>query len=109
MDALVAVFGKLGVETGIDLWKLEDLADEVVVRPILATPPTVDGMTVTQGFAGVPGSFLHHARRAADRFGVDARDLLVEMGRRKSVSGQEDLLIEVAASRAQARRTADSA
>jgi 4-hydroxy 2-oxovalerate aldolase len=108
MDALVAVLGKLSVETGIDLWKLEDLADEVV-RPILATPPTVDGMTFTQGFAGVPGSFLHHARRTADRFGVDARDLLVEVGRRKSVSGQEDLLIEVAASRARARRTADSA
>jgi 4-hydroxy 2-oxovalerate aldolase len=108
MEALVAVLDKLGIQTGIGLWKLEDLADEVV-RPILTTPPTVDRTTLTQGFAGVPGSFLHHAHRAAERFGVDARDLLVEVGRRKSVGGQEDLLLEVAAGLARPRPTADSA
>jgi len=96
MEALVAVLERIGIPTGIDLWKLEDIAD-TIVRPILTTPPTVDRTTLTQGFAGVPGSFLHHAARAAERFGVDARDVLVEVGRRKSVGGQEDLLIEVAA------------
>jgi 4-hydroxy 2-oxovalerate aldolase len=105
MEALVAVLGRLGIETGIDLWTLEDIAD-AVVRPIMTTPPVVDRTTLTQGFAGVPGSFLHHASRAAERFGVDARDVLVEVGRRQSVSGQEDLVIEVAARLAAARRTA---
>jgi len=105
MEALVAVLQKLGIETGIDLWALEDVAD-AIVRPILTTPPTVDRVTLTQGFAGVPGSFLHHAARAAERFGVDARDLLVEVGRRRSVGGQEDLLLEVAAGMAAERPAA---
>jgi 4-hydroxy 2-oxovalerate aldolase len=105
MEALVAVLDKLGIQTGIDLWKLEDIADSIV-RPIMTTPPTVDRTTLTQGFAGVPGSFLHHASRAAERFGVDARDLLVEVGRRRSVGGQEDLLLEVAARLAEAERPA---
>jgi 4-hydroxy 2-oxovalerate aldolase len=105
MEALVAVLDKLGIQTGIDLWKLEDIADSIV-RPIMTTPPTVDRTTLTQGYAGVPGSFLHHASRAAERFGVDARDLLVEVGRRRSVGGQEDLLLEVAARLAEARRPA---
>jgi 4-hydroxy 2-oxovalerate aldolase len=104
LEALVAVLDKLGIPTGIDLWTLQDIAD-TVVRPIMTTPPRVDRTTLTQGFAGVPGSFLHHASRAAERFGVDARDVLVEVGRRQSVSGQEDLVIEVAASLA-ARRPA---
>ena len=96
LEALVAVMEKTGMGPGIDLWTLEDVADRVV-RPIMTTPPIVDRTTLTQGFAGVPGSFLHHAFSAADRFGVDARDILVEVGRRKSVGGQEDLVIEVAA------------
>ena len=105
MEALVAVLERIGIRTGIDLWKLEDVAD-AIVRPIMRTPPTVDRTTLTQGFAGVPGSFLHHAARAAERFGVDARDVLVEVGRRKSVAGQEDLLIEVAAGLAAKQRPA---
>src|SRR5712691_8684007 len=95
MEALVAVLDRLGIETGIELWTLQDLADNVV-RPIMPRQPTIDRLTLTQGYAGVPGSFLLHATRAAERFGVDPRDILVEVGRRKSVSGQEDLLIEVA-------------
>ena len=75
----MAVMDKAGLGTGIDLWTLEDIADQVV-RPIMTTPPIVDRATLTQGFAGVPGSFLHHASSAAERFGVDARDILVEVG-----------------------------
>src|SRR5215468_196004 len=107
LEALVAVMDKAGLGTGIDLWTLEDIADQVV-RPIMTTPPIVDRATLTQGFAGVPGSFLHHAFSAADRFGVDARDILVEVGRRKSVGGQEDLVIEVAARLAASERPAAS-
>jgi 4-hydroxy 2-oxovalerate aldolase len=107
MEALVAVMEKTGRSTGIDLWTLEDIADQIV-RPILTTLPSVDRTTLTQGYAGVPGSFLHHAFRAAERFGVDARDVLVEVGRRKSVGGQEDLVIEVAAQLAAAGQSAAS-
>lgn len=107
MEALVAVMEKTGRSTGIDLWTLEDIADQIV-RPILTSLPSVDRTTLTQGYAGVPGSFLHHAFRAAERFGVDARDVLVEVGRRKSVGGQEDLVIEVAAQLAAAGQSAAS-
>jgi 4-hydroxy 2-oxovalerate aldolase len=96
IEPLVAVLDLIGKPTGIDLWELQDLADHVV-RPIFDRPPTVDRLTLTQGYAGVPGSFLLHAVRAGERFDVDARDILVEVGRRKSVGGQEDLIIEVAA------------
>jgi 4-hydroxy 2-oxovalerate aldolase len=96
IEPLVAVLEKIGRPTGIDLWELQDLADNVV-RPIFDRPPTVDRLTLTQGYAGVPGSFLLHSVRAGERFGVDPRDILVEVGRRNSVGGQEDLIIEVAA------------
>jgi 4-hydroxy 2-oxovalerate aldolase len=96
MESLVAVLERLGIRTGVDLWALQDLAD-TVVRPLVAGPPTIDRSTLTLGYAGVASTFLLHANRAAARFGVDARDLMVEVGRRKAVAGQEDLLVEVAA------------
>jgi 4-hydroxy 2-oxovalerate aldolase len=105
MEALVAVLDRMGIETGIDLWKLQDLAENVV-RPIHQRMPTIDRLTLTQGYVGVPGSFLFHAVRAGERFGVDPRDILREVGRRKVVSGQEDLVVEVAARLAQARQPA---
>jgi hypothetical protein len=66
LEALVAVMEKSGMGTGIGLWTLEDIADQVV-RPIMTTPPIVGRATLIQGFAGVPGSFLHHAFSAAER------------------------------------------
>jgi 4-hydroxy 2-oxovalerate aldolase len=96
MEPLVAVLDRIGIPTGIDLWKLQDIADEVV-RPIHQRQPTIDRLTLTQGYVGVPGSFLFHALRAGERFGVDPRDILKEVGRRQVVSGQEDLVVEVAA------------
>jgi 4-hydroxy 2-oxovalerate aldolase len=105
MEALVAVLDRMGIETGIDLWKLQDLAENVV-RPIHQRMPTIDRLTLTQGYVGVPGSFLFHAVRAGERFGVDPRDILREVGRRKVVSGQEDLVVEVAARLAQAGQPA---
>lgn len=105
MEPLVAVLERMGIATGIDLWKLEDLADEVV-RPIHQRLPVIDRLTLTQGYVGVPGSFLLHAVRAGERFGVDPRDILREVGRRKVVSGQEDLIIEVASRLAGERQPA---
>jgi 4-hydroxy 2-oxovalerate aldolase len=105
MEALVAVCDRMGIETGIDLWKLQDLAEQVV-HPIHQRLPVIDRLTLTQGYVGVPGSFLFHAIRAGERFGVDPRDILREVGRRKVVSGQEDLVVEVAARLADSRKPA---
>lgn len=105
LEPLVAVLTRLGIETGIDLWKLQDVAERLV-RPIHQRQPIIDRLTLTQGFVGVPGSFLFHATRAGERFGVDPRDILREVGRRKVVSGQEDLVVEVAAQLAQHPRAA---
>jgi len=94
-EVLAAVLEKAGYETGVDLYKIMDAAEDVVL-PILKRPIRVDRDSLTIGYAGVYSSFLLHARRAAERFGVDARDILMEMGRRKAVGGQEDLILIVA-------------
>ncbi|BAS28014.1 4-hydroxy-2-oxovalerate aldolase [Limnochorda pilosa] len=94
-EALVAVLQKLGYECGVDLLPLLDAAD-AVVRPLLPRPQVLDSKSLILGFAGVYSSFLLHAERAAERFDVDPREVLVEAGRLKSVGGQEDILVEIA-------------
>jgi len=83
------------VETGIDLFRIMDVAEEVV-RPIMRHVPKIDRASLTIGYAGVYSTFLLHAYRAAERFQVDARDILIELGRRKVVGGQEDMIVDVA-------------
>jgi 4-hydroxy-2-oxovalerate aldolase len=95
-EALVAVLDRLGTDTGIDTFAMLDVAEEVV-RPILDRPQLVDRAALLLGYAGVYSSFLLHAERAAERFGVRTQDILVEVGRRKAVGGQEDLIVEIAA------------
>jgi 4-hydroxy-2-oxovalerate aldolase len=96
-EALVAVLKRMKIETGIDLFKLMDVAEEVVL-PIMRERhvPRIDRASLTIGYAGVYSTFLLHAHRAAEKFNVDARDILVELGRRKAVGGQEDMIIDVA-------------
>src|SRR5207244_5748783 len=77
IEPLGAVLDRMGMPTGIDLWELQDLADSVV-RRLLDRPPVVDRLTLPQGYAGVPGTFLVHAACAAERLGVDARASLEE-------------------------------
>lgn len=93
-EVLAAVLERAGYDTGLDVFALQDLADDVV-RPIYA--PTIDRLTATLGFAGAPSSLLPAARAAADRNGVEARDVLIELGRRGAVTGQDDLALSVAA------------
>jgi 4-hydroxy 2-oxovalerate aldolase len=95
-ELLAAACDRTGVETGLDVFALMDVAEDVV-RPILDTPQVVDRASLILGYAGVYSSFLLHAERAAERFGVSSKDLLVEVGRRKAVGGQEDLIIDIAA------------
>jgi len=95
-ELLATVFAKAGVETGIDPFAAMDVAADVVA-PILERPQLIEREPIVLGYAGVYSSFLLHAERAAVRFGVSAKDVLLEAGRRQAVGGQEDLLLEIAA------------
>jgi 4-hydroxy 2-oxovalerate aldolase len=94
-EILVAAFEKTGVETGVDPLRVMDVAQDVV-RPIQPMQGIIDRDGLLLGYAGVYGSFLLHAKRAAERFGVDTKDILLELGRRRVVGGQEDMIIDVA-------------
>jgi 4-hydroxy 2-oxovalerate aldolase len=104
-EVLVAVLDRLGVKTGIDLYKMMDLAEEIVA-PILQKPQEIDRDSLVLGYAGVYSSFRLHAQRAAQKFGLDPRDILVELGKRKVVGGQEDMIVDVAAELAQKTKQA---
>jgi 4-hydroxy 2-oxovalerate aldolase len=94
-EVLIAVSDKLGWETGVDAMRIMDVAEDVV-RPVMPREQIIDRPALTLGYAGVYSSFLLHAERAAERFGVDPREILLELGRRKIVGGQEDMIVDVA-------------
>lgn len=94
-EVITAVLKLIGVETGIDLYKVMDVADDILV-PKMHRPIVIDKNSLMIGYAGVYGSFLLHALRAEKKFNIDARDILFEMGRRKTVGGQEDMIVNVA-------------
>ncbi|MET3290482.1 UNVERIFIED_CONTAM: 4-hydroxy 2-oxovalerate aldolase [Brevibacillus sp. OAP136] len=95
-EVLVAVLERLGIDVGIDLYQMMDVAEEIV-GPILPGSQEIKKGSLVMGYAGVYSSFLLHAERAGKRFGIDPRDILIELGRRKAVGGQEDMIIDVAA------------
>jgi 4-hydroxy 2-oxovalerate aldolase len=95
IEVFCAVMERLGYNTGINAFGLMDLAEEVV-EPLMQRPQTIRTDSLLLGYAGVYSSFLLHTRRAAEKFGIAPRDILVELGRRRMVGGQEDMIVDVA-------------
>ena len=94
-ELLAAVLDKMGVETGLDAFKLMDAA-EYTIAPMMPFQPFPDRDSISIGYAGVYSTFLLHAKRAAERYDVDVREIMVELGHREAVAGQEDWVIDVA-------------
>ncbi|MEX2488927.1 MAG: 4-hydroxy-2-oxovalerate aldolase [Pseudomonadales bacterium] len=105
LEVFVAVLNRMGVESGVDLYKIMDVAEDLVV-PMMDSPIRIDRDSLTLGYAGVYSSFLLFAKRAEKEHGVSARDILVELGRRATVGGQEDMIEDLALDMAKARQEA---
>lgn len=95
-EVLIAVLEKMGIETGVDLYKIMDTAEDIVV-PLLPKPQEITRDSLTLGYAGVYSAFLLHAQRAARQFNLESRDILIKLGEIGVVGGQEDMIYDMAA------------
>jgi 4-hydroxy 2-oxovalerate aldolase len=95
LEVLCAVLKRMGYNIGADIYRVMDVAEDVV-EPVMHRPQTIRTDSLMLGYAGVYSSFLLHTRRAAEKFGLTPRDILVELGRRRMVGGQEDMIVDVA-------------
>ncbi len=95
LEVFVATLYRMGVESGVDLFKIMDVAEDLVV-PLMDHPIRLDRDALTLGYAGVYSSFLLFAKRAEAKYGISARDILVELGKRGTVGGQEDMIEDLA-------------
>jgi 4-hydroxy 2-oxovalerate aldolase len=104
-ELLAATLDRMGYDSPLDAFALSDAAEHVVL-PLMPFQPFPDRESMAIGYAGVYSTFLLHAKRHGERLGLDPRDILVELGRRKAVAGQEDWIVDVAEDLARAAATA---
>jgi len=102
MEVFVAVCNRMGIETGVDVFKISDVAEDLVV-PIMDVPVRIDRDALTLGYAGVYSTFLLFAKRAEAKYKVPAREILLELGRRAMIGGQEDMIEDTALTMARER------
>ena len=105
MEVFIAVCARMGIETGVDVFKIADVAEDLVV-PIMDHLIRIDRDSLTLGYAGVYSSFLLFAKRASAKYGIPAREILMELGRKRMVGGQEDMIEDTALTMAREREAA---
>lgn len=94
-EVMIGVLDKMGLETGVDFYKIMDVAEDLIA-PIMTSPQIIDRDSLVLGYAGVYSSFRLFAQRAGKKYGLEPRDILVELGKRKVIGGQEDMIMDIA-------------